>query len=58
MYSRTLRIDDGTYSDVGYRFRVNKFSRKDTVTPMDEFVDEYFFDFKFYNQDTYTVDKG
>ena len=49
LYSRTLNIDYGTYSDVGYRFRTNKFTRKDSVIPMEPFVDEFFYDFKFYN---------
>ena len=41
------------YSDVGYRFRTNIFLVWDTIAPYHYFKEMFFWDFKFYNQDTY-----
>ena len=46
------------YSDVGYRFRTNILNVWDTWNPYDSLTKFYFFDFKFFNQDTYEVGEG
>ena len=54
----TLPIASGKYSDVGYRFRRNHLTREDLPTPFSDTyakISEAFYDFQFYNQDTYDV---
>ena len=58
IYGHTIPIDSGKYSDVGYRFRTNNFVRKDLVYPERPETELSFYDFKFFNQDTYDVDES
>ena len=55
MYTFSIPIDPDKYSDVGYRFRSNAFNFWDTFGPYDDYNIKNFFDFKFFNLDTYTV---
>jgi len=60
VYSSTIPLKSGYYSDVGYRNRLNKFHNHKEYFPFAEYVnemkdDELFYDFTFYNQDTYEI---
>ena len=48
----------GTFSDVGYRFRRNYITREDLPSPFNEYYarfSEPFYDFQFFNMDSYEV---
>ena len=51
-------MDPFLFSDVGYRFRKNILDLWDTIGPYDGFDDMTFFDFLFYNHDTYEIDES
>ena len=57
LYAQTLPLEAGHFTDVGYRFRTNIFDHTDFVYPETPAAWKRFFDFKFFNQDTFKVDK-
>jgi len=63
LYTWSIPLDPGKYSDVGYRLRANLFNNHDDWYPFAADVQGYklpslFFDFKYFNFDTYDVDKN
>ena len=50
-----MPIDPDSYSDVGFRFRTNNFYYWDHFGPYGNYANKTFFDFKFFNSDSYKV---
>jgi len=47
--AQSMKIDAGHFTDVGYRFRFNKYEKLDHWIPFYPDSEEIFFDLKFYN---------
>ena len=58
VYSRTIPINAGKFSDVGYRMRKNDLELKDKFLKEFDATDGIFYDFNFFNQDTYDVEEN
>ena len=57
-FSSSISMAAGTFSDVGYRFRRNYITREDLPSPFNEYYarfSEPFYDFQFFNMDSYEV---
>jgi len=56
---QSVPIGAGKFSDVGYRFRANNFLKSDGWLPADinGNEDEVFYDYKYYNVDTFDVEE-
>ena len=56
LFSATLPLDAGKFSDVGYRMRKNHFALGDKILRDIYPYDNIFYDFNYFNKDTYDVD--
>ena len=57
VWTPTLPIGPGQFTDAGYRFRLNSFEGDDSWNPLALPTLYNFFDYKFYNVDTYSTGK-
>jgi len=58
LWLKSLPLKAGTFSDVGYRMRLNEFEKSDRWFPWFAFtplVSHYFYDYVYYNTDTFKV---
>ena len=53
-----MKLKDGTFSDMGLRFRYNEFDAKDSWVPGYPSTKTKFYDVTYYSYDEYEAPKG